>query len=121
MLMGCGYDSGCQNREQAMLNKFDSPIVQTDTRKVHTLTRRQTSILGEHRELMLIMMGCFLTYALFLYYVMPTVPAYRYNRVLAELAYYWRPVWDSFEYKFYTAVLPTVVSFTQELWALLPL
>ena len=104
-----------------MLNKYDSPIVKVEARKIHELySGHRTSLFGEQGDLAMIMLGSFLAYLLFLYYVMPNVAPQQYARAGAELSYHWRNLWYSFEYQYYTEYLPLGKSLLQDLMGLLP-
>jgi len=76
--------------------------------------------LGAHGDLVLIMLCCILAYTLLLYYLLPSIAPSQYARVVAELSYYWRGVWHSVEYEFYTSYLPMIDALWQELMAFLP-
>jgi hypothetical protein len=105
-----------------------SPIRRADTSHVRAgqaqVRARQalypTSLFGDQGDLMMIMLGCFLAFGLFIYYVMPSGTSHQYARVGAELNYHWSNLWYSFEYQFYTTYYPFVESLWQDLMVLLP-
>ncbi len=105
-----------------MITKYSSPMIKSEARRSTALlySRPRSSILGEYGDLMMVMIFCFTVYALFLYFVLPTVSSSRYARASAELSYHWRNVWYFVEYQFYTAFLPAAKSLLQDLLVLLP-
>ena len=106
-----------------MLNKFDSPIVvKVETHTSHsTHPGQRRGLFGDYSDTVGIMLLCLTAYTFFLYCLMPANATHQYGRVVAELSYYWRSAWYTFEYQWYTAYLPTLASLWQNVISVWPL
>jgi hypothetical protein len=82
-----------------MVSSKQSPIVHVQAaRENGAYARYQHKSSFEYTDVVLIMIGCFVLYGLFIYYFLPTAAPASYQRALLELNYQWQVALQSLRY-----------------------